>query len=127
LEYDIHTYFKGVIIALYNFLPIYKTSYDLLLELFKFTKDFNKEYKYTIGESIKKEIMDMIILIYKANSKKEKLVYIQSARENIETVRVFLRLLKDLKQVNTKKFVRLNDLCENVSKQLVAWEKYNNK
>jgi hypothetical protein len=99
----------------------------IMLELFKFTKDFNKEYKYTIGESIKKEIMDMIILIYKANSKKEKLVYIQSARENIETVRVFLRLLKDLKQVNTKKFVRLNDLCENVSKQLVAWEKYNNK
>ena len=111
--------------ALYSFLPVYKSSYDLLLELFRFTKDFNKEYKYTIGESIKKEIMSMIINIYKANSKKQKLPHIQSARENIEVIRVFLRLLQDLKQVNTKKFVKLNSLCESVSKQLVAWEKYN--
>ena len=27
-------------------LPVYKTSYDLLLELFKFTKEFGKDYKY---------------------------------------------------------------------------------
>lgn len=111
--------------ATYNFLPVYKTSYDLLLELFRFTKDFNKEYKYTIGESIKKEIMNMITNIYRANSRREKLPHISNARENIEVVRVFLRLLKDLKQVNTKKFVKLNDLCESVSKQLVAWERYN--
>ncbi len=107
--------------AVYNFLPVYKTSYELLLELFRFTKDFNKEYKYTIGESIKKEMMDMIVNIYRANSTADKLPHIGKARENIEVVRVFLRLFKDLRQVNTKKFVRLNDLCESVSKQLTAW------
>jgi hypothetical protein len=31
-----------------------KTSYDLLLEIFRFTKDFRKEFKYTIGESLLK-------------------------------------------------------------------------
>ncbi|MCD4691470.1 MAG: hypothetical protein K8R79_01035 [Calditrichales bacterium] len=39
----------------YDELPVYKASYDLLLEIFKFTKNFTKEYKYTIGESLKKE------------------------------------------------------------------------
>jgi hypothetical protein len=46
----------------YKDLPIYKASYDLLIEIFKFTKEFKKEYKYTIGESIKNEGMSMMTL-----------------------------------------------------------------
>ena len=41
--------------ALYSELPLYKATYDLLLAIFRFTKDFGKEYKYTVGESLKKE------------------------------------------------------------------------
>ena len=42
--------------ALYSDLPVYKSTYDLLLAIFRFTKDFGKEYKCTLGESLKKEI-----------------------------------------------------------------------
>jgi hypothetical protein len=38
--------------AYYNELPVYKATYDLLLEMFRFTKDFAKEYQYTVGESL---------------------------------------------------------------------------
>lgn len=41
--------------AKYDELPIYKASYDLLLEIFRFTKEFYKQFKYTVGESLKKE------------------------------------------------------------------------
>ena len=41
--------------VLYSELPVYKATYDLLLAIFRFTKDFGKEYKYTVGESLKKE------------------------------------------------------------------------
>ncbi|WXT99354.1 MAG: hypothetical protein Ctma_0050 [Catillopecten margaritatus gill symbiont] len=78
----------------------------------------NKEYKYTVGESIKKETIEMIINIYRANSRKDKVKHIVKARENIEVIWVLLRLLRDLKQVNIKKFAGLNDKCESVSKQL---------
>ena len=111
------------IMAIYNHLPVYKESYELLVELFRFTKDFNREYKFTIGESIKKETIEMIRNIYRANSSYSKKAIIQSARENVETIRLFLRLLKDLKQVNLKKFVYLNEKIESVSKQLFAWQK----
>jgi len=40
--------------ALYSELPVYKATYDLLLAIFRFTKDFGKEYKYTVGESLMK-------------------------------------------------------------------------
>jgi len=109
--------------ATYNNLPVYRSSYDLLVELFRFTKDFSREYKFTLGESIKKETVEMIANIYRANSsfanRKER---IQSARENVETIRLFLRLLKDLGQVNLEKFVELNEKLESVSKQLALWQ-----
>ncbi len=48
--------------ALYSDLPVYKATYDLLLAIFQFTKEFGKEYKYTIGESLKKETIDLLTL-----------------------------------------------------------------
>ena len=53
-------------------LPIYKATYDLVLIIFRFVKNFNREYKYTIGESIKKETIEAITNIYRANSKRDK-------------------------------------------------------
>jgi hypothetical protein len=49
-------------------LPVYKANYDLLIEIFQFTKDFSKEYKYTVGESLKKETIELLTLIFRANS-----------------------------------------------------------
>ena len=110
--------------ATYDNLPIYHASYSLLLELFRFTRDFNREYKYTLGESIKKETVEMIIHIYEANSDKEqRYAHIRSARKNVEVIRLFIRLLRDLRQVTLEKFVNLNQLIESVSKQLLAWQK----
>lgn len=54
--------------ATYYNLPVYKQSYDLLLDIFKLTKEFNREYKYTIGEELKdkrKLITDVLFDIFK--------------------------------------------------------------
>jgi len=40
-------------VTTYYNLTVYKQSYDLLLDIFKLTKEFNWEYKYTIGEKFK--------------------------------------------------------------------------
>ena len=58
--------------AKYDELPVFKASYDLLIDIFLFTKQFNREFKYTIGESLKKETVELITLIYRANSKTDK-------------------------------------------------------
>jgi len=93
------------------------------LEVFRFTKTFSKEYKYTVGESIKKETLELITLIYRANSKQNKTETIQEAREKIEVLRLFIRLMKDLRQISLKRFVQINKQVENVSKQLTGWQK----
>ena len=50
--------------GLHNELPVYKASYDLLLEIFQFTKDFSKDFKYTVGESLKNETIKLLTLIF---------------------------------------------------------------
>jgi hypothetical protein len=111
-------------VAYYNDLPVYKATYDLLLEMFRFTKNFTKEYKYTVGESLKKETIELIILIYRANSRKDKHETLQTAREHIEVIRLLIRLMKDIHEINVKKFVFINQQVENVSKQLAGWQKH---
>jgi len=110
----------------YNHLPVYKASYDLIINIFKAVKDFNREYKYTLGENIKKESIELVTDIYRANSSFVKKPYIQKAREKIETIRIFFRLTRDLGQVGLKKFVDINENIESVSKQLSAWERSQN-
>ena len=109
--------------AIYIELPVYKASYDLLLEVFQFTKDFHKEYKYTVGESIKKETIALLTLIFRASSRQDKQAVIQEARERIEVIRLFIRLMNDMKQMSLKKFVHINQKVEEVSKQLSGWQK----
>jgi hypothetical protein len=66
--------------GLYSELPFYKASYDLLLAVFQFTKGFAKEYKYTVGESLKKETIDLLTLIYRANVIRDKMEVLQEAK-----------------------------------------------
>ncbi|MEI6048760.1 MAG: four helix bundle protein [Bacteroidota bacterium] len=109
--------------ANYDELPVYKATYDLLLEMFRFTKDFSKEFKYTVGESLKKETIELITLIYRANSRVDKQAILQTAREHIEVIRLLVRLMKDMQQISLKRFVEVNTRVENVSKQLTGWQK----
>jgi len=109
--------------AQYSELPVYKASYDLLLAIFQFTKNFTRDYKYTVGESIKKETIELINRIYRANAARDKIAVIEKARENIEVIRLYIRLMKDLKQISLDKIVTINEKIENVSKQLTGWQK----
>ncbi|MDE5639853.1 MAG: four helix bundle protein [Odoribacter sp.] len=109
--------------GMYDELPVYKAGYDLLLEIFQFVRNFSKEFKYTVGDNMKTEGVELIKLIYQANSTRDKLEIIRQARERIETIRLYLRLMKDLRQINIPKFVSINEKIENVSKQLAGWQK----
>jgi len=40
-------------------LIVYKNSYDLLLLLYKLSSNFSREYKYSLGEKIKDEILEL--------------------------------------------------------------------
>lgn len=108
---------------LYYELPVYKASYDLVLVVYVFTKSLSREYKYTIGQDLKKEATSLMLEIYKANSTYDKKEIIKKAIERLLVIRLNVRILKDLKEISLKRFVHINSKIENVSKQLTGWEK----
>ena len=82
---------------------------------------FSKEYKYTVGESLKKETIDLLILIYRVNTMHDKSAVLQEAKERIEVIRLLIRLMKDLHQIRIKNFVAINTIVEEVSK-VCQWQ-----
>jgi len=112
------------IMAIYYDLPVYKKTYDLILELFNLLSNLPKAYKYTLGERIQLDAIEVIINIYKANASIEKLEYISKSREHIEIIRLMIRILYDTKQINLKRMIVINKKIEEISKQLVGWQKY---
>ena len=109
--------------ATYNSLPVYKVCYDLTLEVFASSRNMQRDYRFTLGETMKKELISLITNIYRANSRQERKKLIGEARENLEVVRMLMRLTYELKQIPMNKFISANEKIESISKQLTAWER----
>jgi hypothetical protein len=73
----------------------------LLLAIFQFTKNFTKEYKYTVVESLKKETIELPTQICRANTRHQKEDVLQMAREQIKVIRLLIRVNKPQRNANT--------------------------
>lgn len=112
--------------AQYQNLPVFKEAYDLLLRVYAVSHTFQRDYRFTLGEDLKKTLMGMMVGMYHANrsQNEDKLPHVADCRRQIEEIKIYFRLLHDLKQLPLKQYTRLAESSENVSKQLAAWEKY---
>jgi hypothetical protein len=52
--------------ALYTELPVYRDTYKLVLEIFVSTKNFPKEYKYSLGRDMERDVLVLMRCIYRA-------------------------------------------------------------
>ena len=113
--------------AIYDNLPVFKATYDLLLQVVKFSVNMRRDSRYTLGESLKKEILALCIYIYRANLTSEKGPLIEEAREKLVPVKLLVRLLHDTQQLSTKQYAMLCEHLDTISRQLTAWQKYTQK
>ncbi|WP_288815522.1 four helix bundle protein [uncultured Alistipes sp.] len=113
--------------AIYDNLPVFKASYDLLLQVVKFSSNIRRDARYTFGESLKKGILDLCICIYRANATSEKGPLIEDAREKLVPIKLTIRLLHDTQQISTKQYALTCERIEEIARQLSAWQKYAQK
>ena len=107
--------------AQYEHLPIYKQTYDILLRTMTATKGFPREYKYTLGQKIKDELVELVILIYRANSAKNKVQHIEEILERVQAVQLLMRLSHDMKILPRRHYAALSQMTENLAKQAQGW------
>ena len=111
--------------AEYDHLPVYKAAYDLLQHVYrdKCIASVPHDVKYTLVERLKQDILEVLVLIYKAhyNMLGDKALQLQQARELIPGVKARMRIMYDLRYINLELFRTLAVEVESVSKQLGAW------
>lgn len=110
--------------AEYDHLPVYKAAYDLLQHVYrdKSIGSVPRDVKYTLIETLKKDILEILVLIYKAHyTSDDKLVPLQQARDLVPGIKARFRILFDLHHINQQLFQSLAVEVESISKQLNAW------
>lgn len=108
--------------ALYSELPVYKASYQLLHKIVGMSVSWQRDYRYTLGQELKQELIDLLILQFRANSRADKYDSLSLARESMERVKIRVRLLHDLHQIGGTQYATLASEMGSISKQLAAWQ-----
>ena len=107
--------------ALYYDLPVYRDTYRLILKIFEVTKDFPKEFKYTLGQDMKRDALQLVRSIYRANKAVHKKESLETFLDEFEILKLEVRLCADLKVLSFKKQAELSVLMDSIGKQVTGW------
>jgi hypothetical protein len=114
--------------AQYSHLPIYNKGFEVLRELYMRVPKFGKQYKYFLGGKLIENSVDIIKLIIKANSERDKekrQAQIEYLCLTIEMLITHLRIANELRQLGGQKsYLFLCEMVVNLSKQAEGWKKY---
>ena len=81
-------------------LPIYKSAYDLCLYFEKIVLNFSRYHKYSIGADLRDGARGVLKLVVRANSHRDKIQTLLLLREELEELKIMLRLCHDVKAFN---------------------------
>lgn len=110
--------------AQYQHLPIYKTTYDLLVMVTRITANFPKAYKYSLGDKLRAEVVELVVFIFKANSSRtDRTKNAGLFLERLQVVELLLRLCKDLRLLAVKQFAEIVSLSDSLGRQAQGWIK----
>lgn len=107
--------------ALYTTLPVYHDCYSLTLMLFQYTKEFPREYKYTLGQDIKHDSIELVRSIYRANKADSKREYLEKFLDDLELLRFEIRLSVYLHLLTIKQQAHIAELIDRIGKQITGW------
>ena len=113
---------EGCGMALSEELPIYRDTYKLLLEIYKVTNKFSREYKYSLGQDMKRDALILFRNIYRANVNLRKRAFLEEFLSDYEILKLEIRLCRDLNIISIKKLAELSAVMDKIGKQATAWK-----
>ena len=108
--------------ARYEHLPIYKKAFDLAVHCEKVVAGFSRYHKYTLGTELRNRSREIVQLIIRANSSRDKAPHLLHLRDDLEAMLLLVRLCKETKAF--KSFAAFQFAAEEViavSRQNEGW------
>ncbi len=111
--------------SLYTDLPVFRDAWQLALRVFEYTKEFGREHKYTLGQDMKKDSLQLVRHLYRANKAQDKRVYLEAFLDDYEFLRLEIRMAAEMRLLSMKKQAALSLLLERIGKQAIGWRNAN--
>ena len=104
-------------------IPIFQKSYDLYKQLHEYRRLIPKQDRYTVYEKAEQSLLSVISHIFKAGTanKESKYILLQRASTELNLLRVFIRLLKDIKAIYNKKYIVIQSEVDEIGRMLGGW------
>jgi uracil-DNA glycosylase len=109
--------------ALHTQLPIYKVAYDLLDVVTDLAKNMPRDFKASIGGKLRDEAVEIVTLIFRANTAREKAPHLQELIERLQVAELLLRLSRDKRLIAVGQYARAVELTTGVGKQASGWRR----
>ena len=105
-------------------LPIYKAAYDLCLYFEQVVRNFPRYHKYSLGTDLRDGARRVLKPVVRANAQRDKTATLLQIREELEELKVLLRLCHDVRAfANFNAFEHAVTQVTAIAKQNEGWLK----
>lgn len=105
--------------------PIFTKTYELYKEIYNLRNIVPKQDRYAIWLKVETSTLEVLeaILIAINVYRTEKVEVLEKANKNLNILRVFIRLAKDVKAIDNKKYIALQEKIDEIGRMLGGWLK----
>lgn len=106
-------------------IPVFAKAYDLYKLFYGYLPTFPKKDRYTLGLKCESTLLEVLEAIIMASSltKPEKLPVLKRASTKLDVLKVLFRLAKDLRILDNKKYLVLEEYLQEIGRMLGGWIK----
>ena len=104
-------------------IPIFKKTYNLYKTFYGYRNLIPKQDRYTIYQRCDSFLLDILENILTASKlqKEGKLPPLEKASVKLNLLRVFIRLMKETKAIDSKKYLELETSVDEIGRMLGGW------
>jgi len=109
----------------HNEISLIQKSYDLYKSIYQIVKTFPKGDKYNLGNELKNLNLQIIELLIEAESAKKdwKVPLVEKTSAKLGLLKIFIRLASDLKIIDQKKYLNIQEQLQEIGRMLGGWLK----
>jgi len=109
--------------AMHTELSIYNAAMGLLHMATNLTRNIPRDLKQSLGKRVIDECIDVLMLIARANSSRDKRPHLEQLIEKVQVVEFMMRLFKDNRFISIPQHAKAIEVTTSIGKQANAWKR----
>ncbi len=106
--------------------PIFHKTYELYRLLYRYENQVPKNHRYTVWQKCEQGSLDILTAIIRTGYTQGdvRLNAIRKVSENLDLLKVFIRLARETNSINQKVHLEIQNLVQEIGKMVGGWLKF---